>query len=237
MGKKILGVIATLLLVSAARAQDISAPRVLMHRSELPRGFAPAREITPTLTVPAETEDDVDLLSGIHTRIASVDDPIIARVVQPVLVNGQVALPSGTLLDGRITAVRSARRLHRPGELAFRFEQITLPDGESEPVTAVLAGLDNFAPPNTRVDAEGHLRGTRAFSWKGLAGGFGAWSAFAGVKYAVASTAALSSFLPATGAGVLGFELLWPRGNDVHVPPQTRCRIRLSYPVTVRVPW
>ena len=136
-----------------------------------------------------------------------------------------------------VRVVRSARRLHRPGELAFRFEQITLPDGESEPVTAVLAGLDNFAPPNTRVDAEGHLRGTRAFSWKGLAGGFGAWSAFAGVKYAVASTAALSSFLPATGAGVLGFELLWPRGNDVHVPPQTRCRIRLSYPVTVRVPW
>ena len=52
MGKKILGVIATLLLVSAARAQDISAPRVLMHRSELPRGFAPAREIRRRLLSP-----------------------------------------------------------------------------------------------------------------------------------------------------------------------------------------
>src|SRR5205814_8557482 len=202
------------------------------HRSELPRGFAPAREITPTLTVPAETEADVELLSGIHTRIASVDDPIIARVVQPVLVNGHVALPSGTLLDGRITAVRSARRRHRPGELAFRFEQITLPDGESEPVTAVLAGLDNFAPPNTRVDAEGHLRGTRAFSWKGLAGGFGAWSAFAGFDYAVAGTAARRSLLPTTGSAVPGFELLRPPGNVAPVPPQPRCRIRPRHPET-----
>ena len=43
--------------------------------------------------------------------------------------------------------------------------------------------------------------------------------------------------LPATGGGLVGFELLWPRGNDVHVPPETRARIRLNYPVTVRVVW
>jgi hypothetical protein len=39
------------------------------------------------------------------------------------------------------------------------------------------------------------------------------------------------------GVALLGYAALWPKGNDVNVPPQTQCRIRLNYPVTVRVQW
>ena len=239
MTKRILGTVVVLVVSFAVPlpAQDSSPPSVLMHRSELPAGVTLAADRGPTLTVPAETEADVELLSGIHTRISNVDDPVRAMLVQPVLVDGRVALPSGTLLDGRITQVRQARRLHRPGELSFRFEQVTLPDGETEPLSAVLARLESPTPTKLRVDAEGHLKGTRGFSWKGITGGFGAWGAAAGLKYAVAGAGALSSFLPATGSALLGFELFWPRGNDVHVPPETRCRVRLNYPLTVRVAW
>src|SRR4029077_246185 len=120
---------------------------------------------------------DIELLSGIHTRISNVDDPIRARVVRAVLVNGLVALPPGTLLDGRITQVRSARRMHRAGELSFRFEQVILPDGESEPLSAVLAGFESPTPSKLHLDAEGHLRASRGFSWKTITGGFGAFGA------------------------------------------------------------
>ena len=237
MAKTILGMIAILSLASALAAQDASPPRVLMHRSQLPASFVAPRYAQPTLTVPAETEADVELLSGLHTRVTSVDDPIIARVLRPVLVDGRVAFPPGSLLDGRVTRVHPASRLHRPGELAFRFEQITLPDGESEPVYAVLTALDDPLRSKMRVDAEGHIKGGRGFSWKSITGGLAAWGSLATVKFAVASTSAAAAFLPATGGGLVGFELLWPRGNDVHVPPETHARIRLDYPVTVRVAW
>jgi hypothetical protein len=237
MAKTMVGMIAILSLASALGAQDPFAPRVLMHRSQVPASFSIARDTSPTLTVPAETEADVELLSGLHTRVTNVDDPIIARVLRPVLVDGRVAFPPGSVLDGRVTHVRAASRLHRPGELAFRFEQITLPDGESEPVSAVLTALDDPLGSKRRVDAEGHIKGARGFSWKTITGGLAAWGSLATVKFAVASTSAVASFIPATGGGLLGFELLWPRGNDVHILPETHARIRLNYPVTVRVAW
>jgi hypothetical protein len=237
MTKKILPLIAVLLVAASLQAQDPSPYRVLMHRSELPSSLTAAPDLAPTLTVPAETEADVQLLSGIHTRISNVDDPIRAMLVRPVLVDGRVALPLGTLLDGHITQVRAARRLHRAGELSLRFDQVTLPGGETEPLSAVLARLESPTPSKPRLDAEGHLRGARGFSWKGITGSFAAFSAFAGVKYAVAGAGALTSFLPATGSALLGYELFWPRGNDVHLPPDTLCRVRLNYPLTVRVAW
>jgi len=236
MTRRMLGLTLGILLTTTVALAQETAPRVLMHRSEVPQNFVPADDATPTLTVPASTEADVELLSGIHTRVSNVDDPVVARLVNPVFVDGRVALPSGTLLDGRITRVRTARRFRRPGELSFRFEQVTLPDGETEPLSAVLDRLETPLA-RLRVDSEGHLKGTRGFSWKALTGGFGALGAFAGVKYAVAGAGALGAALPAAGSALLGFEMLFPRGNDVHVPPDTRCRVRLNYPLTVRVAW
>lgn len=182
----------------------------------------------PTVTIPADTRATVQLLSGVHTGFSRVDDPIKAQLLRPVVVNGRVALPPGTLLDGRVTAVRTVGRLNRPAELALRFEQITLPDGDVEPIAAVFA----TAPPHTRLDREGHLKGARSVSWKGLAGGIAAFGSFS-----VASSAAFWPVLPAAGTAWLGYEFLWRRGSDVHLPPQTSCQIRLDYPLTIRVPW
>jgi hypothetical protein len=166
-----------------------------------------------------------------------VDDLIQARLLEPVYVNGQVALPLGTLVDGRITSIRSARRLNRPAELLLRFERVTLPNGQAEPIRAELAAFDNPGPPKSRLDSEGHLKGTRAFSWKVFVGGFAALGTLVAAKASFASSAALAPWAPAGGAALLTYAFVWPRGNDVHLPPQTRCRIRLNLPLTVRVQW
>jgi len=227
-----------LLLACGAQAQTSSDVRVLMHRSEAPAGLAIRAERSPTVTVPAETEAEIQLLSGLHTRVTGVDEPVRAQLVGPVFVRGRVALPSGTLLDGRVTKIRSATRLHRPGELALRFEQITLPDGQIEPVSAVLAGLDKGPTPQVRLDSEGYLRGTRGLTWKNIAGSMLAVGAIGAVKLGFAGAGAFAGpWLPATGSALLAYEVFWMRGNEVHVPPDTCARIRLDYPLTVRVPW
>jgi hypothetical protein len=219
-----------LLVFFTAYAQAASGPTDLAPRA---RQYSPSSDLRLTLTIPAETRATVQLLSGIHTRFTRVDDPIKAQLLQPVVIDGRVALPSGTLLDGRVTRVRPPGRVNRPAELALRFEQVTLPDGDVEPITAVLA----VAPPHTRLDREGYLKGARSVSWEGVTGGVSAIASFAVAKAAFASSATFWPILPAAGTALLGYEFLWRRGSDVHLPPQTPCQIRLDYPLTIRISW
>jgi hypothetical protein len=237
MAKRILVLTILLLFASAACAQDARPPLSLTPRSDVQFSSVPEPPPAATLTVPKDTEAAVTMLSGLHTRINQVDDPVTARLQLAVYVNGQVAFPSGSLLNGRVTRVQLAGRMHRPAEIGLRFESITLPDGETEPISAVLASLDNPGLQKARLDPEGYLKGTRGFSLRGLVVGAGALGVFGVGKAALAASSAVGTLVPVGGAAVLGYAALWPRGNDVNVPPDTKCRIRLNYPVTVRVAW
>jgi hypothetical protein len=237
MAKRISAVTILLLLASAACAQDARPPSAVTPGGDVQFSSVPEPPPAATLTVPKNTEAAVTMLSGLHTRITQVDDAVTARLQLAVYVNGQVAFPSGSLLNGRVTHLQLAGRMHRPAEIGLRFESITLPDGETEQISAVLASLDKPGLPKVDLDPEGHLKGTRGFSLKGLVGGAGALGAFGVGKAALAASSAVGTFVPVGGAVVLSFAALWPRGNDVNVPPDTKCRIRLNYPVTVRVAW
>ncbi len=228
---------AFLFLASGVLAQSEFPALVLTPRSIVSATPAPPTPSIPTLTVPADTQAAVTMLSGLHTRISQVNDPVTARLQQSVYVDGQIALPSGSILKGHVTRVMAPGRMHRPGELGFRFDSITLPSGETEPISAVLASLDNPGPDKVRLDAEGYLKGTRGFSAKALLGGMAGLGAFGISKAAMGASSAVSTVLPVGGAAMLGFAALFPKGNDVNVPPDTRCHIRLNYPVTVRVAW
>jgi hypothetical protein len=224
------------LFVSSAVAQEAAPTTPLSHRASL---FAdttnPSRPLT--LTVPAETEVNVEMLSGIHTQINRVDDPIIAKVLDPVYVRGQVALPPGSLLDGHITMIRNSGHMHRSAELGLRFDRVTLPDGQEKPVAAVLAALEDPAALDFHLDAEGHLTGNRTAPWKAVFGGFAAMGTYGALKIAAIGSGGASLMLPLGGAALIGYEALWRRGREVNVPPDTHCRLRLNYPLTVRVPW
>ena len=225
----------SLLSVATSSGQAPFQPVGLSTRTITNPSVTVAAPSPTTLTVPADTEARIELLSGLHTRVSHVDDPIEARLLRPIIVNGKIALPYGTLIQGRITQIQSAGRMHRPAQLAFRFDRISLPDGQTAPITAVLSAPLGPEMKNARIDNEGNLKGTRGFSWKGIVGGIAGVSSLASIKAAVGGAASLAYVLPAGGAALLGYELLLPHGNDVHVPPETEFRIRLSYPITVRV--
>jgi hypothetical protein len=227
---------ATLLLGPAARASDPAPAGALMRRSTA-TDVIPPTDTPSTVTIPAATEVSTELLSGIHTQVSHVGDTVTARLSKPLYVNGQIALPPGTLLDGRITRIRAAGRLHRPAELALRFDTIALPDGQARAVQGVLAGFDPPTPFKVRLDTEGYVKGGRAISWKGVAGGLVALSALAIARVPVGGSTAVGSILPASAASLLTYAFVWRRGNEVHLPPETRCRVRLTYPVTVHVRW
>jgi hypothetical protein len=219
-------------LAFAAMAQDYTP---LSHRDTAGDGAGALTR--STLTVPAETEFKVQVLSGIHSQINHVNDPIIAEVLKPVFVQGKLALPPGSLLDGHITMIRNAGHMHRSAELGMRFDRITLPDGQEKPVAAVLAALEDPKMLDIHLDQEGHLTGNRTMSWKTLVGGVTAAGTYGALKIAAVGSAGATLALPLGGAAVISYEVLWRRGREVNMPPDTKCRLRLNYPLTVHIPW
>jgi hypothetical protein len=236
MRKAILMGVVMVALAAGTRAESPSSSSAMVAASQ-PSTLTAVRAFPEKiLTIPTQTEVSVQLLSGIHTEVSHVGDAIRAQLVQPIYVDGRVALPQGSLLDGRITQIRAAGRLRRPAELSLRFERVTLPDGQDQPIAAALTALEAPAPPRVRLDSEGHLRGTRPISWKGIVGGLVGLGGFAATQSYFAG-AAVGATLPIGGGVLLGCALLLPRGSDVHLPPDTRIRLRLYHPLTVQVAW
>ena len=237
MARTLAGIALMLFLSSMVSvAQEVSAVS-LTARIQPASTPTAGQKADDSLTVPAETEASVQLLSGLHTQVSRVDDPVKAELIRPIYVNGRVALPRGTLLDGRVTQLRSAGRLGRAAEIGFRFETITLPDGQEQPIAAFLTGLDDAVAGKARLDSEGNLKGRGGSTWKRIAGGLLALSAVSTAGVSVAGTTALATILPVGGSAVFGFALILPRGGEVHIPPETRLRVRLHDDLTVRVHW
>jgi hypothetical protein len=223
-------------LVAATRAQEVLPPLELPHRDGQGLARIESTKQSETLTVPSETQVSVEMLSGIHTKINRAEDLVTARLVQPVYVNGRVALPSGSILDGHIMTIQNAGFVHRPAKLRLRFDKIVLPDGQAESIAGVIARLDKSQKLDLRIDAEGYLASGRTLSWKALLGGAGI-GGFGAIRALASGVTTASMSLSLVGAGVIGYEILLPKGHEVNVPPETHCLVRLNYPLTVKVPW
>jgi hypothetical protein len=119
----------------------------------------------------------------------------------------------------------------------LRFDRITLPDGQDKPVAAVLAALEHPEMLDIHLDPEGRLTSNRTRSWKMLVGGFTTLGTYGALKMAAVGSAGATLALPLGGAALISYEALWRRGREVNMPPDTQCRLRLDYPLTVHIPW
>ncbi len=202
----------------------------LVRRSEVPH-----RPVANSLalTVPAATMVNARLLSGMHTLVSHVNDPVSAEMTEPVYIDGHVALPKGTLFDGHITSIRRPKWMRRNGEIAFRFDHVTLPDGEQVRVSAIMTRLEKSKGLAGELDAEGHVQGHRRRSWKIFLTGVAGIGGLTAARLAIASSAALTVAAPASAVAFVSYELFLRRGNNVNVPPETKCRIRLLGPLTI----
>jgi len=224
----VLGMIFLTVTLCSAAGRVVMAHRDgVLHRP----GVNPAGSVA--LTIPAETLVKARLISGMHTLVSHVNDPVSAEMTEPVYINGRMALPEGTLFDGHITSIRRPGWMRHNGEIAFRFDHVTLPDGQQVPVSAIITHLDRNKNLKGTLDTEGHLRGHRRASWRNFLTGAVGVGGLTIAKLAVASSTALTVAAPASAAAFVGYELFLRRGSNVNVPPMTGCRIRLLSSLTV----
>jgi hypothetical protein len=59
---------------------------------------------------------------------------------------------------GEITQVKAARSFGRQGKLRFRFRELRLPGGFTQPVEGTLAGVDSNKKEDLKIDSEGGVQ-------------------------------------------------------------------------------
>ncbi len=109
-----------------------------------------AAQTAPTVMAGARLRVKFD--STVGTAISRVGDGVEVHLLKPVEAEGREALPVGTVLSGRVVAVRKGdKKRHSYPMLRLGFDRVSLPDGETFPAQASLADLGS----EEYVDSEG----------------------------------------------------------------------------------
>jgi hypothetical protein len=119
-----------------------------------------ALNLLATRQVPPGTPLHVRLLTTIGSYASQAGDPVRAVLIAPVVSNGQTILPEGSLLSGTLKSVQRVGFgiIHENAALDLEFSSITLPDGDSLPLSSRVQEVDNG---RERVTRGGSIRGIR----------------------------------------------------------------------------
>jgi hypothetical protein len=98
----------------------------------------------------------VRLLTDLDSAKTPRGTTIKAIVTQPVFSSDHLLIiPEGTLLEGEVTLAKSARLLHKNGQLRFLFETIHRDAAPSSPLVAQLQAVETSADDRVAIDEEG----------------------------------------------------------------------------------
>lgn len=190
------------------------------------RGAPPAAPAAPApppaprfveVTLPSGTELPLRLTSALASDQSSVEDPVRAALRRDVVVDERTVLPSGTEVVGVVTGAQRSAKVKGRASLAFRFTSLSLDDERYDIRTSSVSRR-----------AEGTKRKDAAKIGIGAGAGAVIGGIVGGGKGAAVGTAVGAG----TGTGVV----LATRGEEVRLAAGTPVTVRLTEPLTVRVP-
>ncbi|WP_213803414.1 hypothetical protein [Granulicella sp. dw_53] len=91
----------------------------------------------------------------LSTATTAEGTPFSAELTEDVLKDGKVILPTGALLEGKVTQVHSGRRISGSAMMHLEPRSVTLPDGTQYILHAQL--IDTSAHSSTKIGSEGTL--------------------------------------------------------------------------------
>lgn len=169
------------------------------------------------VTIPAGTQLRLRLDTSHSSKVSRVEDRVEAHLAAPVVVNGITVLPSNSEAIGHVTMARPSGKVKGRGYLAVRFTEVRDNDERYRMTTRAWA---REAPGTKKNDAA-------KIAVPGAVGGV--VGAIIGGKKGAAIGAGVGA---GAGTGVV----LSTTGKDVSLPRGSTLLVRLSAPLTVRVP-
>jgi hypothetical protein len=92
------------------------------------------------VTVPEGTVIELRMQTGLSSRDSRTRDTFKASVSRPVWVDGKVAIPENSSIDGRVTTVQPAERSSHSGVIGVEFYQISV-NGRPYSIEGALTSL------------------------------------------------------------------------------------------------
>lgn len=168
--------------------------------------------------IPSGTKIKVIVETPLDEGTINVDDEFIARTSEDIIVDGEVVIPVGSSVNGVVSEVNLARRLHRSGSIRIEFKNIKKPDGIEAPIVASV--LTHSGLLKGKLTPKNALISTATVAAPALAGG-GAGIAAEGSGLGLVVGAAL---------GLLGGLALfaYQRGNMVNIKAGDELKIELT---------
>jgi hypothetical protein len=174
-----------------------------------------AREVT----LPAGTRLPIALETPVGSRTSRVEQPVRAHLTRAIVIRGVTVVPRGSRVTGVVASVKRSGRVKGRAHVALRFNALS-PRNEGEGYRIDTAPVGRTARATTRNDAlEIGVPAAAGAAIGALAGGD---------KGALAGAA--------IGAGGGTAVVLSTRGREVRVPKGAALTLRLTAPVTIRVP-
>lgn len=234
---KILGVATVLLPLAAIAQQSIDSPHMQVPERDKPPALVTREPISrpasiSSITLPAGTKIPLVLKHAISTKSAREGDSVYAETNFPVVIDGRMAVPPGTYVQGVISRTQRAGRVKGRSELLVHFTSMIFPSG----YTLLLPGAVDNVPgaENSRMKGtEGTVQGDSA---KGKDAGTIASNAGTG-----AAIGAIASQGGAKGVGIGGAagaavglaSVLLTRGPDVRIESGTTIEMVLERSITI----
>ncbi len=224
-----------LMLAGAVWAQQESKPqpdneRRLKTRTEVQTTDPHAGETPNGLwIVPAGTKVPIQLRQPISTKNAQPGDPVYAQTSFPVLIDGKIAIPAGTWVQGAVDSVKRAGRIKGTAELQFHLTTFIYPNGYSLNIAAAIDQVPGNAstsmkePGTVKHDSEKGKdlerigRGASEGGQVGALAGAAATRSIGGLGIGGLSGAAAGTLIA-----------LLARGSDVNFDTGTAVEISLS---------
>lgn len=212
--------IITLLLSTLCLAQE--------HAPAANSAQKPAESST-TLTIPAGSKIPLALKQAISTKTAKSGDAVYAETTFPFVINDRVLVPAGTYVQGRISEVRRAGRVHGRAEVLMHFTSMIFPSG----YTVLLPGSVDNLPGGDKSSVKDQEGTIRSDSQTGQKIGTVAETAGTGAVIGGLSQGAKGALIGGGIGGAIGTAIgMLTRGNDVRLDPGTGIEMVLQRPVT-----
>ena len=103
--------------------------------------------------LPVGTRMVAQLNNTISTQLTAAGTPFAAELTQPVMRNGRVLIPAGSVVNGRVTQIHGGRRISGASAIRLTPDQIILPNRAVYRLNAEVVDLDHFR--DSKVNGEG----------------------------------------------------------------------------------
>jgi outer membrane lipoprotein SlyB len=217
----VLGVVLPLALAgcttspSAAKDSD-STTTAAASKDESKSALGRLLETRKEFVIPEGTTLRVTIDETLSSNNSHAGDLFAASTSEPVIIDGNLVIPKGARVSGRVVDAKESGRLHVPARLAVALNSIEV-DGKSYDVQSSTYSLKG----------RNHNKRNLGFIGGGAAGG-----ALIGGLAGGGAGALIGSAVGA-GAGTAGAAATGKK--DITLPAETRLSFRLQQPVSVSV--